>query len=97
MDVFGSDGEKVGSVVDVVTSMVGGSGLDTASEGGAQAGATPNSYLKVEHRGFLGTDVRTLYIPATQVAAIEPGEGVRLQCAADNCLEQFGQEPPGLS
>ena len=97
MEVYGSDDEKVGNVADVVTSRIGGSGLDTGDEGGADAGRTPNTYLKIERRALLGIEHRVLWIPATQVAAVVPGERVTLECEAEACIEEYRQEPSGLS
>jgi|SRR5947209_282642 hypothetical protein len=97
MEVYGSDDEKVGSVAEVVTSWRGGSGLDTGNAGGADADRTPNTYLKIEQRSLLDTEARVLWIPSTQVAAVVPGERVTLQCEAEACIEQYQQQPPGLT
>ena len=97
MEVYGSDDEKVGSVAEVVTSRIGGSGLDTGDAGGADADRTPNTYLKIEHRSLLDTEARVLWIPSTQIATVVPGERVTLQCEAQGCIEGYRQEPPGLT
>ncbi|MBV9281708.1 MAG: hypothetical protein JOZ41_16635 [Chloroflexi bacterium] len=97
MDVYGRDDEKIGQVAGIVTSQTGGSGYDTGDAGGATADYEPNTYLRVEYSGFLGTGARTIFVPSVQVAEVVPGERVTLQCVKDACLELYAETPPGVS
>jgi hypothetical protein len=94
MDVYSSDGHKIGTVDGTATTMIGGSGLDTGGVTDVDAGTTPNTYLKVHRHHLIGHDVE-LYIPSTQVLDIT-NDRVNVGCVRDVCEEQYAIRPTGL-
>lgn len=97
MEVYGSDGHKIGTVGAVQATAIGGSGLDTDNVTDLDAGSTPNTYIKVVRHHRLGHDPAPLYVPSTQIASVEPVKRVTLECTAEACEERYRIEPPGLS
>lgn len=94
MDVYSSDGHKIGTVEGTGATMMGGSGLDTGGVTDVDAGSTPNTYIKVHRHHLIGHDVE-LYIPSTQVLDIANGR-VSVGCARDVCEEQYAIRPTGF-
>lgn len=88
MDVYGSDGEKLGTVASVERTLIGGSGLDTGGVIDVDAGSTPNTYVKV-------AGDRTLWVPVQQIAGVADGR-VTLTCESVACIEHYSMQPPGL-
>lgn len=94
MDVYSSDGHKIGTVEGTAETMMGGSGLDTGGVTDVDSGTTPNTYIKVHRHHLIGHDV-DLYIPSTQVLDIANNR-VNVGCARDDCEEHYALRPPGL-
>ena len=73
MDVYGSDGEKIGEVGDVNIGTAAGSVTSTTT-------SEERSYFQVR-RGFLGLG-DDLWIPAEEIAEVG-GDGVTIRATAD--------------
>jgi hypothetical protein len=88
MDVVDANGDSIGTVAAVRTTMIGGSGLDTGGVVDADAGSTPNTYVEIRNDA-------TLWVPVNQIASLD-GDSVHLQCERYACADQYNIEPPGL-
>ena|SRR5947209_4729872 len=85
MEVFSSDGEKIGKVSHVWPN-VG----DTAS------GITTGGYFQVDQGGILGLGAKHLYVPYSAVDDCVPGECVTLNCAKGECADLYQEQPEFL-
>jgi hypothetical protein len=102
MAVYDLNGDKIGSVDDVLTVEAhsqkslndpfageADGGLGTTGTG-SPAG---NSMLKVNQGGVLGIGAKTLYIPFDAVQNIAPGDSVTINCTKDQCGNLYGEKP----
>jgi ribosomal 30S subunit maturation factor RimM len=105
MAVYDLDGDKIGSVDDVLTvqahsqnmlndPLAGGAGEVLGAAGAGLAAA--NSLLKVSQGGVLGIGAKALYIPFDAVQNIAPGDGVTINCTKDECDNLYAQKPSFL-
>jgi hypothetical protein len=85
MEVYSSDGEKIGSVSQVWT------GVTDASTDIQSAG-----YFKVDQGGILGLGAKHLYVPYSAVDDVVPGDCVTVNCTKDQCGDLYEQEPDFL-
>jgi hypothetical protein len=88
MDVYDSAGDKIGAVVGVQTTMMGGSGLDTGKVTDVDAGTTPNTYVEV-------TNGHRYWFPVNQILRLDDN-GVHVACDGAGCRERYTLRPPGL-
>lgn len=111
MDVYGADGQKIGSVDDILNvAAYSQTGAGTSYAGTPSTGAQPNtgftggtgptgegSYLKVDQGGILGIGATELYVPFSSVTDIVPGDRLTLDCTKDTCGDLYGKKPEFLS
>jgi Uncharacterized protein conserved in bacteria (DUF2171) len=93
MQVFGTDGEQLGTVAEVYTenpAQAEAAGSEDA------AGAMGTLYIKVEHGGVLGLGTKDLYIPFAALTEVVPGEAVTVNGTKDECSERYGKRPDDL-
>jgi sporulation protein YlmC with PRC-barrel domain len=106
MTVYDLNGEKIGTVDDVLTveahSQTGmndpyaaGSGGDFGTTVSSSAGET--TVLKVSQGGVLGIGAKDLYVPFDAIQNIVPGDGVTVNCTKDQCSNLYAQKPSFLS
>jgi hypothetical protein len=86
MEVFGTDGKKVGKVTHVWK------GVTDASTSVIASG-----YFQVDQGGVLGLGSKHLYVPFSAVEDTTPDECVTLDCSTDECADRFGQKPEFLT
>jgi ribosomal 30S subunit maturation factor RimM len=105
MAVYDLNGEKIGTVDDVLTVEAHSqSSLNDPYAGGAgdALGTTStgsngnNSLLKVSQGGVLGIGATELYVPFDAVQNIAPGDGVTVNCTKDQCGNLYAQKPSFL-
>lgn len=105
MAVYDSNGDKIGSVDDVLTvEAYSQKGLNdpyagSVDDGTVTAGSgsgSGNSMIKVNQGGVLGIGAKTLYIPFDAVQNIAPGDGVTINCTKDQCDNLYSQKPSFL-
>jgi ribosomal 30S subunit maturation factor RimM len=93
MQVYSTDGEKLGTVAEVYT----GTPAEIEAAGSNDAAdATGTLYIKVEHGGVLGLGARDLYIPFTAVTEVAAGEAVTVNGTKDECSARYGNKPDVL-
>lgn len=85
MEVYASDGEKIGSVAQVWTNVT-----DTTTA------VASIGYFQVDQGGVLGIGASHLYIPFSSVDDLVPGECVTINCAKSECSSRYEQEPDFL-
>jgi sporulation protein YlmC with PRC-barrel domain len=86
MDVYCSDGEKVGTVADVnIGTVTGAPTITTATE--------ERSYFRVERGGFLGIGGEDFYVPAEVVQQVGD-DRVTLGCASGELESVVFTGPP---
>ncbi len=109
MDVLDPNGDKIGSVSDILdvqaydatdtdtlaTDPTTGAVSDYDVTTVAPAG--DQRYLEVKHGGVLGIGAEELYVPLSAVQNIVPGDSVTINCTKDTCGDMYGTKPPGLS
>lgn len=97
MDVYDSNGDKIGTVDDVLAvearSETGG-GLTSNTLAGDVAGQ--GSYLKISEGGVLGIGTTELYVPFSAVQNVSPGDSVTINCTKDQCGNMYGNKPEFL-
>ncbi|GAC1530542.1 MAG: hypothetical protein NVS2B16_37450 [Chloroflexota bacterium] len=93
MDVYSSDGEKIGTVADVYTETPA-----AAEAAGSEdvAGVTGWRYIKVGQGGVLGLGTKDLYIPFDAVTETVNGKALRVNCTKDECSDRYGEKPDAL-
>ena len=90
MDVYGSDGEKVGSVTEVYGSEFGSDQPGEAPPTGVTPEGSPLPFLAVRREGtLLGIGSAELRIPAEAVQNVVPGERVELSHTKAECDELY--------
>jgi ribosomal 30S subunit maturation factor RimM len=93
MQVYGTDGEQLGTVAEVYT----GTPAEVEAAGSEDAAdATGTLYIKVEHGGVLGLGAKDLYIPFTAVTDVAAGETLTVNGTKDECSERYGNKPDVL-
>jgi Uncharacterized protein conserved in bacteria (DUF2171) len=93
MKVYGTDGEKLGTVAEVYT----GTPAETEAAGSKDAAdATGTLYIKVEHGGVLGLGTKDLYIPFAAVTEVAAGETLTVNGTKDECSDRYGNKPDVL-
>ena len=105
MDVFDSNGDKIGKISDIltiqaqshaaVTSTYGGTdtGFDT---GTGSFGTGSGNILKVDQGGILGIGAKELFIPFSAVQSVVPGDNITINCTKDACGSMYGEKPEFL-
>jgi hypothetical protein len=86
MEVFGTDGKKIGKVNHVWKGITD-STTDVMSAG----------YFQVDQGGILGLGAKHLYVPFSAVEDVTPDECLTLACSTDDCADRFGNKPDFLS
>jgi hypothetical protein len=89
MDVYGSDGEKVGSVAEIYGSEFGSDQPGEAPPTGTAPSGAPLPFLTVQQEGILGLGSKELHVPAEAVRNVVPGERVELSCTKAECEERY--------
>jgi len=93
MEVYSTDGEKVGTVAEVYTE------TPVAAEAAGPedvTGVTDRLYIKVEQGGVLGLGTKDLYIPVDAVTEAVTGEALTVNCTKDECSDRYGDKPDVL-
>jgi len=102
MDVFGSDGEKVGTVAEVWAESdthepVERSTTHLSDYGPISGSSTPldtaRGYIRVTSGGVLGVGAQELYVPLTEVTAADRENGIQLGCASADCEARYKTKP----
>lgn len=108
MEVFGTDGEKIGKVAEVYPNAESTGPMSSGVSSPAGVGdiiteevnVTPPSameglsgYVKVDHGGILGIGTQHLYIPFSALSNVLPGENVTVSCTKDQCRDLYGTKP----
>lgn len=110
MDVLDTNGEKIGSVKDVIDvaaySETDSGSTNSNPTSGTSSGfqtttVTPNPsgnqrYLKVDQGGILGIGAKELYIPVSAVTAVVPNDNLTVNCTKDTCGDVYGNKPDFL-
>ena len=105
MAVYDLNGEKIGSVADVLTVEAHSqsalndpyaAGTGDAYGASTAGSAGENTMLKVNQGGVLGIGATELYIPFDAVQNIAPGDGVTINCTKDQCGNLYAQKPSFL-
>ena len=93
MKVYGTDGEKLGTVAEVYTETPA-----QAEAAGPEdtADASGTLYIKVERGGILGLGTKDLYIPFAAVTEVAAGEAVTVNGTKDECSDRYGNNPDVL-
>jgi len=93
MEVYSTDGEKVGTVAEVYTETPA-----AAEAAGPEdvTGVTDRLYIKVEQGGVLGLGTKDLYIPVDAVTEAVTGEALTVNCTKDECSDRYGDKPDVL-
>jgi hypothetical protein len=86
MEVFGTDGKKLGKVSHVWMGATDAA-TDVASSG----------YFQVDQGGVLGLGAKHLYVPFSAVEDTTPDDSVTIECTGDDCAERFGHKPDFLN
>jgi hypothetical protein len=111
LDVYGSDGEKIGSVKEVYPAATGT--VSTVSTGmpetisdvvteevpvtdAAPGTMTATGYFQVDQGGILGIGVKELYFPFSAVTNVVPGDNLTVNCTKDQCGDLYGTKPDFL-
>ena len=89
MDVYGSDGGKIGSVTEIYGSEFGSDGPGEDPPTGTAPTGAPLPFLTVYQEGILGLGSKELRVPAEAVQNIVPGERVELSCTKAECEERY--------
>ncbi len=84
MDVYASDGEKVGGINEVYN-RPGSAGSDS-----------PHLYMQVDEGNVLELWAQKLYIPFTAIVQLDPGQRVTLDCTKEEAEKQYGEKPAFL-
>jgi hypothetical protein len=90
MQVYGTDGEQLGTVAEVYTetpAQAGAAGPEDA------AGGIGTLYVKVEQGGVLGLGTKDLYIPFGALTEVVPGEALTVNGTKDECSDRYGNKP----
>jgi len=85
MEVFTSDGQKLGKVSHVWP-MVDGVSSDVSGRG----------YFQVDQGGVLGLGSKHLYVSYSEIDDHVPGECVTVACTKSECAQRFQQQPEFL-
>lgn len=85
MEVFTSDGQKLGKVSHVWP-MVEDTSSTTSSRG----------YFQVDQGGMLGLGAKHLYVPYSEIDDHVPGECMTVACTKSECTQRFEQQPEVL-
>ncbi|GAC1325990.1 MAG: hypothetical protein NVS2B16_08090 [Chloroflexota bacterium] len=85
MEVFTSDGQKLGKVSHVWPV------VDDAS-----SGITSTGYFQVDQGGILGLGAKHLYVPYSAIDDYVAGECVTISCAKSDCVHLYEQQPDFL-
>lgn len=89
MEVYGSDGEKIGSVggVERATEVTAvGQGID-------EVVSSVIRYLKVKRPGLLDIAGEDLYVPESAIRSMSFAHGVVLECTKDECIARYKYKP----
>jgi hypothetical protein len=92
MDVYGSDGEKIGHVTEVFGSEFGSDQPGVAPPTGTTPTGTPLPFLTVHREGILGIGSKEFHIPAEAVQNVLPGDRVELNCTKTECEDRYCYE-----
>ena len=92
MEVYSTDGEKVGTVAEVYTQ------TPAAAEaaGPEDVPGITASYIKVEQGGVLSLGTKDFYIPFDAVTGAVAGEALTVNCTEDECSDRYGNRPDVL-
>lgn len=101
MEVFDTNGEKVGTVDDVLavearSATEVSSGVTTAPGPFDPHPAHSGGYLKVVSGGFLGIGGHDLYVPFSAVSNVAPGDCVTINCTRGMCSQEYSAVPEAL-
>ena len=105
MEVFDSNGEKIGKISDILTiqaqSQVAATSSYAATDTGFDTGTGSlgtggSNILKVDQGGILGIGAKELFIPFSAVQTVVPGESISINCTKDACGSMFGEKPEFL-
>jgi hypothetical protein len=93
MQVYGTDGEQLGTVAEVYTATPA-----QAEPAGPEdaTGAMSTLYIKVEQGGVLGLGKKDLYIPFAALTEVAPGEALTVNGTKDECSDRYGNKPDVL-
>lgn len=89
MEVYGSDGEKIGSVGGVERER------EFTAVGPESDAAVPSvtRYLRVHRVGFMDIIGGDLYVPESAIRSMSFAHGVILDCTKDECIERYTEKP----
>lgn len=90
MEVYSTDGEKIGTVAEVYTETPAAA---EAAGPGDVAGVTGRRYIKVAQGGLLGLGTKDLYIPFDAITKAETGKLLTVNCTKDECDNRYGDKP----
>jgi hypothetical protein len=91
VDVFDPNGEKVGTVADVLAvPAFGHSNFDSDPAGEGRI-------LKVERGGIMGIDAVDLCIPVRDVQSVAPGQYLTIDCSNDVHDILYAEKPDFMS
>jgi hypothetical protein len=105
MDVLDVQGEKIGSVADILDVHIPEDTEADEAEPAAEvrgytadlrvppSQATHQQYLVVVQGGILGVGTRRLYIPCTEVRSGAQGESVTVNRTKEECEELYARRP----
>lgn len=108
MDVYGTDGQKIGTVADILNvqaySETGAPGAVNAGPTTAYGGTAPASnqagegaYLKIDQGGIMGIGATELYVPFSKVSNVVPDDNLTIDCTKGTCDTLYGNKPDFLS
>jgi PRC-barrel domain len=112
MDVFDTNGEKVGTVADVLAiqlfsqNSTPDTSVDTVPTAGEVAytggsfdsgTAGDGTILKVARGGIMGIGATDLYIPVKDVQTVVPGENLTINRTKDACDNLYSNKPEFMS
>lgn len=89
MEVYGSDGEKIGNVGGIERE----TDVTPAGPGPADAILTERRYLRVNRSGLLDAGGGHLYIPESAISAMTFAHGVVVNCTKDECIDRYIKKP----
>lgn len=102
MDVYDVNGDKVGTVKDIVSApAVGETGaatdtVDEAATGAGEMDAGQEPYIKVERGGILGIGAKELYLPFSAVQNVVSGDNVMISSTKEEVEDLYGNRPDFL-
>jgi hypothetical protein len=89
MEVYGSDGGRIGNVGGVERA----TDVTVVGDGPDAAISSVIRYLKVKRAGFLDIVGEDLYVPESAIRSMSFAHGVILECTKDECIERYKDKP----